>query len=244
MTDTFLIEKKAKMQQLAESRQLRQTSIEWMAAASRFNYSHHFTWLGLPIIQFPQDIIAIQEIVWRVRPQLIIETGIARGGSLILHASLLELIGGEGMVCGIDIDIRPHNRTAIESHPLARRVRLIEGSSTDEHVVEQARALARDSAPVMVILDSDHRYQHVRRELDLYAPLVTAGSYLVVLDTIIEHFPEGYFSNREWDVGNNPAIAVREFLQQSDRFAIDEEFESKLLISVAPGGYLKCLRDA
>ena len=243
MTDTFQTDKLANIRRLGENAALRARSIEWIADVSRHNYSHHFTWMGLPIIQFPQDIIALQEIIWRVRPDLIIETGIARGGSLVFHASMLELLGGDGLVCGIDIDIRPHNRQAIESHPMARRIRLIEGSSTEARTVEQVRTLAESGRSVMVVLDSSHTHEHVLRELTLYGPLVTRGSYLVVLDTIIEDLPRGYFRNRPWEVGNNAKTAVREFLQGTDRFEIDAELDSKLLITVAPEGYLRCVRD-
>jgi cephalosporin hydroxylase len=243
VADTFQADKLTNIRRLGENAALRAKSIEWIADVSRHNYSHHFTWMGLPIIQFPQDIIALQEIIWRVRPDLIIETGIARGGSLVFHASMLELLGGEGMVCGIDIDIRPHNRQAIESHPMSRRIRLIEGSSVDQLVVEHVRSMAESKQRVMVVLDSNHTHEHVLRELMLYAPFVTRGSYLVVLDTIIEDLPRGYFQNRPWGVGNNAKTAVREFLRSTDRFEIDQELDSKLLISVAPEGYLKCVRE-
>lgn len=156
---------------------------------------------------------------------------------------MLELLGNDGLVCGIDIDIRPHNRKAIESHPLFRRIRLIEGSSTNARVAHRASEFARDAQSVMVILDSNHTHDHVLRELELYSPLVTRGSYLIVLDTIIEDLPKGYFADREWDVGDNPKTAVREFLKTSQRFEIDRELHEKLLITVAPEGYLRCIAD-
>jgi cephalosporin hydroxylase len=243
VSDTFQLDKQRNIAALGRSQSLRQQSIDWITDASRHHYSHHFTWMGLPIIQFPQDIVAIQEIIFRVKPDLIIETGIARGGSLVFYASMLELLGGDRIVCGIDLDIRAHNRVAIESHRMARRIRLIEGSSTGAAAALQATSMTRGRNMVMVVLDSHHTHDHVLRELELYSPLVTRGSYLIVLDTIIEDMPVGYFQDRPWDVGDNPKTAVREFLQSSRRFEVDNEMDAKLLISVAPGGYLRCVAD-
>ncbi|MBC5805061.1 MAG: cephalosporin hydroxylase [Candidatus Eremiobacter antarcticus] len=204
-------------------------------------YSYNFTWLGRPVIQYPQDLIALQEIIWRIRPDLIVETGVAHGGSLVFYASMLELLGA-GRVLGIDIDIRPHNREAIEAHPLARRIDLLEGSSVDSSlgrtVFERASAYKR----IMVVLDSYHTHDHVLRELELYAPLVKTGSYLVVFDTVIEVMPASAFPDRPWGPGNNPHTAVQAFLQHNDRFQIDAELDRKLLISAAPGGYLRCIK--
>lgn len=209
----------------------------------RYRYSYNFTWLGRPIIQFPQDIVALQEIVWAVKPALIVETGIAHGGSLILSASLLSLIGGDGRVIGIDIEIRPHNRAAIEAHPLAPRITLIEGSSTDPAIFAEVRRLAEGRGPALVILDSNHTHAHVAKELALYAPLVTKGSYLIVFDTVIEDMPADAFPDRPWGKGDNPKTAVHEFLRHNKRFAIDREIQDKLVWTVAPDGYLKCLTD-
>ncbi|MCZ7562529.1 MAG: cephalosporin hydroxylase family protein [Burkholderiales bacterium] len=216
--------------------------MEWVTRAAHYQYSHHFMWMGRPIIQFPQDILAMQEIIWEVKPDLIVETGIARGGSLIFYASLLELIGGDGMVLGVDIEIRPHNRNAIESHSMFKRVRMIEGSALDEDVVREISEIAQRKRRVLVVLDSNHTHAHVLRELQLYSPLVTEGSYLVVLDTIIEDMPTGSFPDRPWDKGNNPKTAVREFLKTTDRFEVARDIEAKLLITVAPEGYLRCVR--
>jgi cephalosporin hydroxylase len=202
-------------------------------------YSYNFTWLGRPIIQFPQDIIAMQEIIWQVKPDLIIETGIAHGGSLIFYASILELIGGNGEVLGIDIDIREHNQVEIEKHPMYKRIDMIEGSSIDEKIAEQVYDFAKGRKRVMVFLDSMHTHDHVLKELKLYSPLVTKGSYLVVFDTVIEDMPEDFFPDRPWGKGNNPKTAVWEFLKTTDRFEIDKEIENKLLITVAPDGFLK-----
>lgn len=215
---------------------------DWMIASSRYEYSYHFTWLGRPIIQFPQDIIATQELIWKIKPDIIIETGIARGGSLMLSASILELLGGDGLVVGVDTDIRAHNRIEIEKHPLSRRIKLIEGSSIEKEVVAEVTRLA-DGKRGMVILDSNHTHEHVSRELDLYSPLISKDSYLIVFDTIIETFPEDSWGNRPWRRGNNPYTAVREFLAKNDRFAVDWEMENRLLITVAPGGYLRCIKE-
>ena len=209
----------------------------------QYKYSYHFSWLGRPIIQYPQDILAVQELVWRVRPELIVETGVAHGGSLVLYASLLELIGGPGRVVGIDVDIRPHNREAIQQHPMFRRISLIEGSSIDASVAAQVRAMAAGCRRVLVSLDSNHTHEHVLGELRLYSPLVTRDSYLLVFDTVIEDMPEDSFPNRSWGKGNNPKTAVREFLRTNDRFVVDREIEAKLLITVAPEGYLRCVKD-
>jgi cephalosporin hydroxylase len=227
---------------LGRDDELREMSREWMLKTSRHYYSYNFTWLGVPVIQFPQDLVALQEIIWRARPGLVVETGVAHGGSLIFYASMMELLGGAGRVVGIDIDIRAHNREVIESHPLSRRVTMIQGSSVAPEVVEQVAEIARDSGPVMVVLDSNHTHAHVLEELRLYSPLVAEGSYLVVLDTSIEDAPEGFFPDRPWDKGDNPRTAVWEFLKECDRFAVDKEVEDKLLITVAPDGFLKCVR--
>lgn len=231
------------IERMAADESLQHLSKKWFNASSKHEYSYHFTWLGRPIIQFPQDVMAIQEIIWKVKPDLIIETGIARGGSLIFYASMLELIGGEGQVVGIDIDIRENNRVEIERHPLCKRIFMLQGSSVDEEIVGQVSKMAENKPRVMVILDSNHTYQHVKRELELYSPLVKTGSYLIVLDTVIEDMPEELSADRPWGKHDNPKIAVREFLASNQRFEVDREIEDKLLITVAPQGYLRCLRD-
>jgi len=243
MMDSFELEKRENIERLARDADLRVLSVEWITRAARYQYSHHFTWMGRPVIQFPQDIVAMQEIVWEVKPDLIVETGIARGGSLIFYASLLELIGGEGMVLGVDIEIRPHNRDALKSHSMFKRIRMIEGSALDEAVVCEVRKAAQRKQRVLVVLDSNHTHDHVFRELQLYSPLVTKGSYLVVFDTIIEDMPAGSFPDRPWDKGNNPKTAVREFLKTTNRFEVARDIEAKLLITVAPEGYLRCVKE-
>ena len=208
-----------------------------------YKYSYNFTWLGRPIIQLPQDIVAIQEIIWATRPDVIIETGVAHGGSLILSASILKLLEGDGQVVGIDVDIREHNRVEIEKHSLSERITLIEGSSVDVHVIDQVKEIINGKQSVMVMLDSNHTHEHVLEELRLYSPLVTRGCYLVVLDTIIDDLSDDSFPDRPWSVGNNPKTAVREFLRENDRFESDKELENRLLLTLAPDGYLQCLKD-
>jgi cephalosporin hydroxylase len=217
-------------------------------------YSYNFSWLGRPIIQYPQDMVAIQELIWLVKPDLIVETGIAHGGSLALSASVLTLLDYcEAMekgcmvdpakpgrrVVGIDIEIRPHNRHALDRHPLRNRMELIQGSSIKPEVVEQVYAQTEGKQRVLVILDSNHTHDHVTQELQAYAQLVTPGSYCVVFDTIVEDMPENSFPDRPWGKGNNPRTAVWEFLKSHPEFEIDKNIEHKLLITVAPDGYLK-----
>jgi cephalosporin hydroxylase len=223
---------------------LRREARELFVRMCRYRYSYNFTWLGRPIIQFPEDIVAMQEIIWRVKPDLIIETGIAHGGSLVLWASLLQLLGGDRHVVGVDVEIRQHNRAAIERHPLFSSISMIEGSSIDPHVVERVRALAAERRAVMVVLDSNHTHDHVLEELERYSPLVSRGSYLVVMDTVVEEMPADFYPDRPWGKGNNPATAVTQFLKTSDRFEVDEEIDARLLMSVAPGGYLRCVKDS
>jgi cephalosporin hydroxylase len=221
---------------------VRAITSDWFLESARHRYSYNFSWLGLPIIQYPQDIVAMQELVWEAKPDLIIETGVARGGSLVLYASLLELLGGDGRVVGIDIDIRPHNRQAIEQHSMSRRIDLIEGSSIAPQTLADVRRLAAGRSRIVVVLDSHHTHDHVLQELELYSPLVGPGGYVVVFDTVIEQMPAGSFPDRPWDQGDNPATAVRAFLERNDRFEVDRRIEDTLLISVAPGGYLKCVK--
>ncbi|WP_018627528.1 cephalosporin hydroxylase family protein [Niabella aurantiaca] len=217
------------------------------AAAAAFNtesnkaqYSYNFKWMGRPIIQYPQDMIAMQELIWEVQPDLIIETGIAHGGSLIFYASLLELIGN-GEVLGIDIDIREHNRKEIEKHPMYRRIKMIQGSSVDQATADLVYAAAAGKEKILVVLDSNHTHEHVLDELRYYAPLVSLNSYIVVFDTIVENLPNNYIPGmtRPWGIGNNPMTAVDAFLAENDRFEINKDIDNKIQISVAPRGYLK-----
>jgi cephalosporin hydroxylase len=204
------------------------------------NYSYNFAWLGRPIIQYPQDIVALQEIIWETKPRLIVETGVAHGGTSIFFASMLELLGDDGLVLSIDIEIKPHNRPLIENHPLAKRIKLMESSSLDQKVLDEAQKLAESYGPTMVVLDSNHSHRHVLGELRLYSKLVTPGCYLIVYDGVVEKYPE-LFSNidRPWGPGDNPLTATREFLAENTDFEIDWEIQNKLAITTAPEGYLR-----
>jgi cephalosporin hydroxylase len=233
---------KSLIDKMKNDSKLEKIGINFIRDTSSYRYSYNFTWLGRSIIQFPQDIMAMQEIIWKVRPDLIIETGIAHGGSLVFSASMLELIG-KGEVLGIDIDIRKHNKIEIENHTMSKRITMIEGSSIDIEVINKVYEFSKNKNSILLILDSNHTHEHVLKELIAYSPLIKKGSYLVVFDTIIEDMPENFFPDRPWNVGNNPKTAVHEFLKTNDRFEIDKEIENKLLITVAPDGYLKCVKD-
>ncbi len=239
---------------------------QWMDKAFRQKYMYNFAWMGRPIIQLPADMVAFQELVWNVKPDLIIETGIAHGGSLILSASMLALVDyceaieqgtmidpkkPKRRVLGIDIDIRAHNRNAMESHPLINRIDMIEGSSVSDETVGKVRNIATKYAKVMVCLDSHHVHDHVMAELEAYAPLVSKGSYCLVFDTIVEDLSADMFPDRAWKPGDNPKTAVHAYLKKlqtegrkgSDgqplKYEIDKSVEDKLLLSVAPDGFLK-----
>ncbi|WP_072061633.1 cephalosporin hydroxylase family protein [Synechococcus sp. GFB01] len=223
---------------------------EFFARSHELRYSYNFTWLGRPIIQYPQDVVAFQEIVFDVKPDVILETGIAHGGSLVLSASLLCLLDiMEGLdprqshrkVVGVDIEIRPHNRKALNEHPLRFKLELIQGSSIDSEIIKQVRCHAGGAERVLVCLDSNHTHDHVLAELDAYADLVSIGSYCIVYDTVIEDLSEGSFPDRPWDVGNNPKTAVHQWLKNHSEFEINKNIDNKLLISVAPHGFLKRL---
>ncbi len=208
------------------------------------NYVYNFFWMGIPIIQIPQDLQAMQEIIWEVKPDLIIETGIAWGGSLLFSASMLAILEAccvieNGHAVGIDIDIRPHNKEAILAHPLSKKITMFEGSSIDEKIIENVRLFAKNYKRIMLCLDSNHTHEHVLAELRAYAPLVSVGSYCIVGDTVIEDAPESMCSNRSWGKGNNPKTAVWEFLKENKNFEIDTVIESKLVLTGSPDGYLK-----
>lgn len=235
----YLAEKKARIASFANDAEFRELSRTWRAMALERKYMNNFSWLGRPMIQLPMDTIAMQELIWNVQPDLVIETGVAHGGSVVMSASMLQLIG-HGEVVGIDIDIRAHNRAAIENHPMASRIRLIEGSSTDPAVVAQVRQLAAGKSKVLVFLDSNHTHEHVLAELEAYAPMVSVGSYVVVFDTFVEDLPDDYeWTDRPWGKGNNPRTAVWEWLKSHDNFVIDKSIEDKLLVTSAPDGFLQ-----
>jgi len=252
--DEFKQEGETEIAALGRKGSLKKLTSQWIESVNSLKYSYHFEWQGRPIIQYPQDIVAMQELIWRVNPDLIIETGIAHGGSLILSASMLAMLDmcdaietgqtinpgvSERKVLGIDIDIRPHNRQAIEAHPMWSRIQMIEGSSVDPEVVEQVRRVASKCQRILVCLDSNHTHDHVLAELEAYAPLVSTGSYCVVFDTVIEDMPAEMFPDRLWGPGDNPKTAVREYLKTHPEFEIDLSIQRKLVITVAPDGYLQ-----
>jgi len=227
-----------------ENTGLKESALNFMQASLKPQYSYNFSWLGRPIIQYPQDMAAMQQIIWQVQPDLIIETGIAHGGSLIFSASMLELnsaCGGnpDAEVLGIDIDIRRHNKEAIEAHPMNKRISMIEGSSIAPEIIAQVKEEAHGKDRVLVFLDSNHTHDHVLAELNAYANIVTVGSYCVVYDTIVEDTADECPSDRTWGKGDNPKTAVWEYLKCHSEFEIDKNIENKILITVAPDGYLK-----
>ena len=229
-----------KIKSMNRDEKLLKTTRKWFDQSFQHEYPYHFSWLGRPIIQFPQDMIAIQELIWKTKPDLIIEIGIAHGGSLIYSASILELIG-KGGVLGIDIDIRKHNKKEIEKHPLKKRITMLEGSSIDENIVKKVKKIAQNKKSILLFLDSYHTHDHVLKELEMYSSFVKKGGYIIVFDTMIEFMPKGSFPNRPWGKGNNPHTAVKKFIKQNKRFKIDKEFEEKLLITSCPDGFLKCI---
>lgn len=238
--DSFSKEVARNIEKLGASRELQEAGMEFLCQSSKLKYSYNFSWMGLPIIQFPQDIVAMQELLWKVKPDAVVEAGIGRGGSLVFYASMMEMMGIQsGEVIGIDIDIRSHNRHAIEQHPMSKRIRLIEGSSTDSDTVSRVKACIGSRRQIMVCLDSMHTHAHVLAELRLYSPLVTSGSYLVVFDTCIEDMPADFFPDRPWGRGNNPYTAVQEFLKETRDFEADHTIPDKLLITTARSGYLR-----
>lgn len=238
---SFKKEVREYIENIGNDEEIKKLSSQLSEKLFKAKYSYVFSWLGRPIIQYPQDLMAMQEIIFKVQPDLIIETGIAHGGSIIFYASMLELIGGDGTVVGVDIDIRKHNRDEIEQHRMFKRIKLIEGSSISEETIEKVRLETEGKKRIMVVLDSMHTHEHVLAELNLYSQFVTPGSYLAVFDTIVEDLPEGSSPNRPWEKGNNPKTAVWEFIKKNKRFVIDEEYDKKLALSCTHNGYLKCM---
>jgi cephalosporin hydroxylase len=223
---------------------LEELSHKWFVGANERRYSYNFKWMGRPIIQYPQDIIAVQELIWDIKPDLIIETGVAHGGSAVFFASLLELNALSGGPKGaevwcVEIDLRSHNREALVAHPMYPRLKIFDGSSVDEEIASVIAEKAAKCQRVMVFLDSNHTHDHVLGELNLYAPLVSVGSYCVVFDTVIEDLDGVEFVDRPWGKGDNPKTAIAEFLKTNSDFVVDYAIDEKLLISVAPGGYLR-----
>lgn len=253
-SEEFRKERENQIQKMAEDAEFVSLSQHWLRESMQRRYVYNFDWLGRPIIQYPQDIVAIQELVWQVQPDLIIETGIAHGGSLILSASLLALLdltdaasnattldplNSLRKVIGVDIDIRAHNRVAIESHPLGGYIQMIQGSSIEADTIAQVLRAAEGYNKVLVFLDSMHTHNHVLAELNAYASLASPGSYCVVFDTFVKDMPAGFFPDRPWDVNNNPKTAVSEWLESHPEFETDKSWQKKLMVTVAPDGFLR-----
>ena len=253
MTD-FSKEVAMRLDAVATDTELNNAAKEFLLASFAKKYSYNFSWQDRPIIQYPQDMVAMQEIIWSVQPDLIIETGIAHGGSLIFSASMLALLDmvdaiqtGETInpkisqrkVLGLDIDIRPHNLAAIQAHPMSSRIEMIQGSSIDPAIVDQVKSIAKGYKRVLVCLDSNHTHDHVLAELEAYAPLTSVGSYCVVFDTLVEDLTEDLCMDRPWGPGDNPKTAVWEYLKTHSEFEIDKSIQNKLLVTVASDGYLK-----
>jgi cephalosporin hydroxylase len=250
----FHVEVVKRIDHITNDQKLGNAAREFLLASIAQKYSYNFSWLSRPIIQYPQDILIMQELIWDVKPDLIIETGIAHGGSLIFSASMLALLDmadaialnetlnpgySKRKVLGLDIDIRPHNRLAIEGHPMASRIDMIQGSSIDPKIIEQVHSVAKNYSRILVCLDSNHTHEHVLAELEAYAHLTSVGSYCVCFDTVLEDLPKDLIVDRPWGPGNNPKTAVREYLKAHAEFEIDKSIQNKLLITVAPDGYLK-----
>ncbi|MFA7413581.1 MAG: CmcI family methyltransferase [Rhizobium sp.] len=219
-------------------------ALDTLVSLDKYDYSYLWSWMGLPIIQMPADVMATQEVIWATKPDVIIETGVARGGSMVFMAAMLQLIG-KGKVVGVDIDIRAHNRSAIESHPMASRIELIEGPSTSVETMDRVRAAIPTGASVMVVLDSDHSRDHVLDELRHYAPLVTEGQYMVVADTLLGRCEPSQVPTKRSQVllpGDEPLAALHAYLKETTRFELDEVINGKLVLSSSPGGYVRCVR--
>lgn len=252
--EQFAAERQDRIGQYQNDTAFQTLSRQWLQESMARKYVYNFDWMGRPIIQYPQDMTAVQELIWKVRPDLVIETGIAHGGSLILSASILALLDmsdaitagatinprtSARKVIGIDIDIRPHNRSAIEAHPMASRIQMFQGSSVDPELVKQVHQAASGYKTVMVFLDSMHSHAHVFEELKAYAPLVSVGSYCVVFDTYVDDMPAKFFPDRPWNVGDNPKTAVHEWLKDNAGFSIDRDIEARLMVTVTPDGFLR-----
>ena len=250
----FEEQKTARIKSFGQDEGFKNRSLTWLEESMRKSYVYNFSCLGRPIIQNPTDIVAMQEIIWEVKPDLIIETGIAHGGSLILSASMLAMLDmceaieagvsinpktSKRKVLGLDIDIREHNKKAIEEHPMSSRIQMIQGSSIDSNVVSQVHEIAKNYKKILICLDSNHTHEHVLAELKAYATLVSVGSYCVVFDSFVEDVPADVFQDRPWGPGNNPKTAIWEYLKTHPEFEIDKSIQNKLLITVAPDGYLK-----
>lgn len=221
---------------------IKKLSKAWMVQALKHDYNYYYSWLGVPIIQYPNDLIAIQEIIWKTEPDIIIETGVAHGGSLIFYSSILQIMKSTSIskkqkrVIGVEIDFRRHNEKRLESHPLYKNIQILKGSSIDYKIFLKLKKITKGKK-ILVILDSNHTHDHVLEELRLYSKLIKKNEYIIVLDTGVEDLPNKYFQSKSWGRGNNPKTAVHEFLKENKNFKIDP-IDKKLQISCAPDGFL------
>ena len=230
---------------LGEDEHVFQKSLELINDLDKYDYSYLWSWMGVPIIQMPADIVATQEVIWQTKPDVIVETGVARGGSVVFMASLLEVIGN-GKVIGVDIEIRQHNREIIETHPMNKRITLIEGESVAPKTVNTVKAQIPDGSRVMVVLDSDHSKEHVFAECREYGPMVTEGCFLIIADTLLGHVEEENAPKKRSKIlyrGNEPLTALNDYLEECDRFELDAPINGKLILSSSPGGYLRCIKE-
>ena len=250
----FAQERAQRIEEFGKDSSFKDLALTWVEASMKRKYIYNFDWMGRPIIQYPEDMVGVQELIWKIRPDVIVETGIALGGSIVLSASMLALLDycdavqsgsmldpskPKRKVVAVDIDIRQHNRQAIEAHPLSNRLVLIEGSSIAEETINKVRESVGDAKKVLVFLDSMHTHDHVLAELEAYAPMVTKDSYCVVFDTVVEDLPKDYFENRPWNPGNSPKSALHEYLRSHPEFVIDQTIHDKMMITAVPHGHLK-----
>lgn len=221
------------------TKELEEIGLKWVKVLTENRLHYEIDWLGVPVIQTPEDLILMQELIFKVQPDFVIETGIAHGGGLIYYASLMELLS-KGKVIGIDIEIREHNRKVIEAHPLFKRIEMIEGDSTSEETIQKIRKKIPGNSKVIVCLDSDHTKSHVLKELELYKSFIIPGGYFVVFDTIISKLAKQVTAERQY-INNSPKEAVDEFLKKYNNFEIDKDF-NKLFVSCSPDGYLRRIK--
>lgn len=239
--EDFEASKRENARKQAADPQLTKLTNEFLTVSDRHNYFYQWTWCGLPLIQLPADIVALQELVWTCQPDVVVETGIAWGGSMVFFASIMELVG-KGRVIGVDVVLPDKNREAISRYPFSKRIELVHGSSIDPTVIAGVKAMIKPGEKVMVILDSNHTHEHVLEELRAYAPLVSQGQYLIVSDTIVEDLPPQTHRKRPWGPGNNPKTALRAYMQETDRFEVDQYLNDKILTTCMPDGYVRCIK--
>ena len=238
----FFAESRKNIKLMNKDDNLKKLSWKWFVKTFKYKYPYNFTWLGLPVIQYPHDLVLLQEIIWNLKPRIIVETGVARGGSLIFYASMINLLNNKGKVIGIDIDIRKHNRDLIEKHFLSDKIEMIESSSVKQDTFNKVKSLSKDYRNILVMLDSNHTESHVLKELNLYSSLISKNSYCIVFDTIVEKMDSEFSKNRPWNKKNSPQSAIQKFLKKNDEFIVDKTIDKKIILSMAPGGFLKKIK--